>query len=655
MKVCAQCGNKIGKKDRFCGKCGCSMFNETIARSKYCLYCGETLEIKAKFCSKCGKSCEGDVSLSFLDEKKKTTENIELDFLKNQDNDARAQEEEDKIEEELLAIQQAEEEKRIAREEKERAEELRLKAEEEAKIAEEKIRKAEEKAKKAEEDAKRKAEEKARKAEEERRKAAEEAKRLEEKRILEEIEAKKKAAAEAKRIEEERRIAEEEAARKAEEEAARKAEKERLRAAEEEAARKAEEERLRAEEEAARKAEEEARKAEEERLKAEEEARKAEEERLRAEEARKAEEARRKAEEEAARKAEEERRLKEIEQLKEDATSFGIKALEKSHKSLELARVNLEAALDKFNVYYAHLTDDDFDDLGEVYVQIKELLGIIYYREHAFKLAIPLLKDAAEHDRMRARVYLAEWLLKNRKEIPKEPEYLLNLLLEALEDSEVTEHEDEKIIAIYTLGKIYAEGVGVKRDLEMAFKYYLEGAEMNNISCIAMVGQCYLYGEGVKKDTKTAFAWNEKAANAGNEKGIRNLAVSYDFGTGVARNAEQAIYWYKQLLDKLGNDRFAMYRIAYCLADPDRMYGAKPTAEVYQEALQYAEKAAEEGEDNANYIIGFYYTLALENKPDYNKAMNHFIKAANGGNAKAKEWINRFNKTGSGNYVLRNA
>ena len=619
MKVCAQCGNKIGKKDRFCGKCGCSMFNETIARSKYCLYCGETLEIKAKFCSKCGKSCEGDILLSFLDEKKKTTENIELDFLKNQDNDARAQEEEDKIEEELLAIQQAEEEKRIAREEKERAEELRLKAEEEAKIAEEKIRKAEEKAKKAEEDAKRKAEEKARKAEEERRKAAEEAKRLEEKRILEEIEAKKKAAAEAKRIEEERRIAEEEAARKAEEEAARKAEKERLRAAEEEAARKAEEERLRAEE------------------------------------ARKAEEARRKAEEEAARKAEEERRLKEIEQLKEDATSFGIKALEKSHKSLELARVNLEAALDKFNVYYAHLTDDDFDDLGEVYVQIKELLGIIYYREHAFKLAIPLLKDAAEHDRMRARVYLAEWLLKNRKEIPKEPEYLLNLLLEALEDSEVTEHEDEKIIAIYTLGKIYAEGVGVKRDLEMAFKYYLEGAEMNNISCIAMVGQCYLYGEGVKKDTKTAFAWNEKAANAGNEKGIRNLAVSYDFGTGVARNAEQAIYWYKQLLDKLGNDRFAMYRIAYCLADPDRMYGAKPTAEVYQEALQYAEKAAEEGEDNANYIIGFYYTLALENKPDYNKAMNHFIKAANGGNAKAKEWINRFNKTGSGNYVLRNA
>ncbi|MDE6712588.1 MAG: zinc ribbon domain-containing protein, partial [Lachnospiraceae bacterium] len=82
MKVCAQCGTKIGRKDRFCGKCGGTIFNETSAKTKFCVYCGVAMDAKAKFCPKCGKSNEGDISLSFLNEKKEVPEALELDFLK---------------------------------------------------------------------------------------------------------------------------------------------------------------------------------------------------------------------------------------------------------------------------------------------------------------------------------------------------------------------------------------------------------------------------------------------------------------------------------------------------------------------------------------------------------------------------------------------
>lgn len=221
-------------------------------------------------------------------------------------------------------------EERIKAEEdaKEKAEQERIKAEEEAKI------KAEQEAKLKEEEAKRKADEEAKiKADEEAKKKAEEEriKAEEEQRIKDEQDAKIKAEEEAKRkAEEERLKAEEDAKIKAEEEAKRKAEEEAKIKEEEEARKKAEEERIRTEEEAKIKAEEEARKKAEERIKVEEEVkRKAEEEAIKKAE----EEARIKAEEEARKKAEEERK-KAVEAVEISFASAG--------KDADLARKNAE-------------------------------------------------------------------------------------------------------------------------------------------------------------------------------------------------------------------------------------------------------------------------------------------------------------------------
>ncbi|MDE6529724.1 MAG: sel1 repeat family protein, partial [Lachnospiraceae bacterium] len=463
--------------------------------------------------------------------------------------------------------------------------------------------------------------------------------------------------------------AEEEAARKAEEEAARKAEEERKRA-EEEAARKAEEERIKAEEERKRAEEEAARKAEEERIKAEEErkraeeeaARKAEEERIKAEEerkraeeaARKAEEERIKAEEEAARKAEEERRKKEIEELCADAQSAGTKALNKAKKSVETARADLETALDKFHSYYQKAGKDvDNKEMKEMFCEIEENLGILYYQEKSYKLAAPLLKDASENGRNRAKVYMAEWCLRSRKELPEDPEELKKKLEEALADENLMKkYPEDQILANMILARIHLEGIGVKKNPAEAFKYYLKCAELGDVEAMAMVGNCYLYGEGIKKDTKTAFTWNEKAAKAGNERAIRNVAVSYDFGTGVKKDPKQAVEWYKKLLEILGNDRFAKYRIAICLSDPDREYGIKPTQEMYEEAVFYAKQAVEEGEKNANYILGYCYTFGKGVNKDHEQAYQYYAKAANQGHQKAKEKLNNFVKTNMG-YVYK--
>ena len=582
------------------------------------------------------------------------------------------------------AAKAAEEARKQAEEAEKKAAEEAAKAEEVArKAAEEAARKAEEERKRAEAEAARKAEEArlaaeaaARKAEEERRaaeeaakKAEEERKRLEEEARKKEEAARKQAEEECRRVETERRKAAAEAKRKAEEEA-KKAEEERIKA--EEAAKKAEEERKRAEEEAAKKAEEErkraeeeARKAEEERKRAEEEAaRKAEEERKRAEEeaARKAEEerlraeeeARRKAEEEAARKAAEERK-KELAALITSVEAAGKKALEGNKKGgVQKNRSEMEAALAGYQDYFRKSESGPEEmESPDTYLQIAERLGVMYYKEKSYKLAEPLLKDAAVNGRNLAKVYYASWMMRNRKEIPAENGYLKELLTEALADNGVKSNKDDKIKALYLLGRIHEEGVTVDKNLPEAFRYYKECAELNDPASMAMVGQFYLYGDGVAKDTKMAFTWNEKAAMAGQERAIRNLAIAYDFGTGTKRDAEKAVYWYKKLLEMVSNDRFAMYRIAYCLADPENEFRSNPTEAMYKEALDFATKALEGGEKKAEYIIGFYYTRQIGEGPDYNQAAAHFNKAANHGEEKAKRWLGRLIKNASGNYTLR--
>ena len=753
MRICANCGNKLGKKDRFCGKCGSSEINETTSifgfdfgpKTKKCIYCGTTLEGKAKFCWSCGKSTEGGISLSFLDEKKQSepsaqlggfapaqeqqpaevtqmaspaspapvqqSENVpELDFLKSPedfssslggnegsgithnpashlsgqtvehkkaDNSAMPQAavwsipqdpdqvptppplpeptshpaplristpDVDPAEAEKIA---AEEAAKRAEEERKAAEEAAKKAEEERKLAEEAARKAEEEKKRAEEEAARKAEEERKKAEEERKKAEEEAKKKAE-------EERKKAEEEAaKKAEEERKKAEEEAKKKAEE--AKKAEEERLK--QEEEKKKAEEERKKAEEEAKKKAEEArkaaeeaAKKAEEERKKAEEEAKKKAEEEAK----KKAEEERKKAEEEAARKAKEEAERKALAELRKDADTSATAAIKATKKGTPESYNELAAALDKYRDYEKKTGINMSDEAdNDTFISVEDILGTHYYDEDAFKLAVPLISDAARHGKAKSGLYYVDHVVRNRTLMPEDEGALKNILDKAMEDKDIMSNKDMKIKLLLLNAKIYKEGLTVKKNMETAFGYYKQAAELGSPKGTGYVGNCLLYGDGVKRDPKAAFEWNMKAAEAGEERGIRNVAVAYDYGTGIKHDALEAVKWYKKLLEIVSNDRFAKYRIAYSLANPDKIIGFRPDESQLKEAYDYAEAALEAGEGEAEYVLGYLKTLHVNGGPNYTESYTHFAKVANRGNEKAREWMAKFVKNGNGTYMFR--
>ena len=772
MKVCAKCGNKLGKHDKFCGKCGSSEITETKSsflsgiidfgpKQKKCIYCGTTLEGKAKFCFACGKPTEGGVSLSFLDENKNApvpegtgldfannealggdvqTENMlsaeenaasapeapkadvpELDFLKSAEDfssslgggvnsgvtqnpashlagDRKEPKKNDYVQPVAAAWsipqpgsagsvvgapapQPAEQEEmpqeslggnvapapipaapvpspvQAAPSAPSVSQQKPISDMEAARRA----LKEEEERRKQEEIRKRKEAEAARKAEEERRRAEEEAaKKAEEERKAAEEAAKK--AAEEKRLAEEEAVRKAEEERKAAEEAARKAEEERL--AIEEAARKAEEERKRAAEEAAKKAEEAkrlaeeaAKKAEEEKKRAEEEAARREEEaRKRAEEeaARKAEEERKRAEEEAARQAKIEEERKALEELLKTANENAKAALKDCEKGTITSINELEVALDSYKEYESKTgTKISECEDNDTFLCLEDVLGVHYYDERAYKLGVPLVKDAAMHGKALSAIRYSDWVIRNRSEVPEQQGLMVEMLTAALEDPKIIENKEEFIKAQLFLAKVYREGLTVKKDMQAAFKYYKACADDGNAVGIAMVGQCLLYGDGVKRDPKLAFEWNSKGAELGQERSIRNIALAYDYGTGVKRDPLKAVEWYKKVLEISSTDRFAKYRIAYCLANVDSVFGFKPTVDMYKEAYTYAQAALDDGEKDAEVVIGFLKTRPVNGLPNYNEAYAHFAKAANHGNEKAKEWLTRFEKKGNGSYTIR--
>ncbi len=97
--------------------------------------------------------------------------------------------------------------------------------------------------------------------------------------------------------------------------------------------------------------------------------------------------------------------------------------------------------------------------------------------------------------------------------------------------------------AEFDLGVMYAQGLGVLRDLNVAAQWYRKAADQGNAEAQFALGQMYSHGWGVPRDTADAIRWFEMA-NSVDSDGPPTDWMSID-GYGVQKDAEQAAYWYK--------------------------------------------------------------------------------------------------------------
>lgn len=177
--------------------------------------------------------------------------------------------------------------------------------------------------------------------------------------------------------------------------------------------------------------------------------------------------------------------------------------------------------------------------------------------------------------------------------------------------------------AQFELGCCYEHGTGVGQDARAAALWFKRASQQNHPAATLAFACCYRDGFGVPPDGNKAKALYEKAAELGEASAYIELSKMYSAENDNKDLAEAE----KVLLQALAAGNMD----AYCQLG--RMFEAEGDM---HKAAQFYEKAAENGDLQAQYDIGYMYKNGDGVKKDLEKGAKWMVLAAERGSAAAQ-------------------
>ena len=214
--------------------------------------------------------------------------------------------------------------------------------------------------------------------------------------------------------------------------------------------------------------------------------------------------------------------------------------------------------------------------------------------------------------------------------------------------------------AQFDLGCMYLDGDGVPQDFVEAVKWFRKSADQGYSRAQSSLGSMYEYGRGVPQDFVEATKWYSKAANQGNAVAQNNLGVIFTDGKFSPKDYLKAVELFRssanqgnvEALRNLGR----MYRngqgVVRDFAEADRLYyeaanhedtiaqlyvGCRYSlAQNHTEAVIWFDRAAEQGNVNAQLCLGAMYYEGIFFAQDFDEAFKWLIKASKQRDLEAK-------------------
>ena len=194
--------------------------------------------------------------------------------------------------------------------------------------------------------------------------------------------------------------------------------------------------------------------------------------------------------------------------------------------------------------------------------------------------------------------------------------------------------ERKKTYLQYRIGKMYLAGLGTDQSYETAALWLDRAAEKSHKYAQYTLAGLYAKGQGVEKDLKHAFELYHASAIQGNPYASYEMAKMFRDGTGTKKSAVQAEEHFQdafsgfQVLEEQSHDDKLQYRLGQML------YQGIGTEGDEEEAVRYWQQAAKLGNVNAQYALG---KLWLDTGTgDVQQAAAWLEKAANAGNTSAQ-------------------
>ena len=235
----------------------------------------------------------------------------------------------------------------------------------------------------------------------------------------------------------------------------------------------------------------------------------------------------------------------------------------------------------------------------------------------------------------------------------------------ALAAFHAVERQKKKRYAEYRIGKLYATGLGCKQDYGDAARWFHLSADKGYKYAQYSLAGLFRRGQGVEQDDARALELYTASAQQDFPYAAYELGKMYRDGIGCEKDAEASEQWYRQAfagfleLEQQSHDDKLQYRIGWMLLhgvgtgkdetaarewfeqaskldNPHAQYqlarmifnDPSSTPEQTAQALERLTKAAEAGQDCAQYALGKIYLDGQGAEKDIQKAVALFTLAA---------------------------
>lgn len=208
------------------------------------------------------------------------------------------------------------------------------------------------------------------------------------------------------------------------------------------------------------------------------------------------------------------------------------------------------------------------------------------------------------------------------------------------------EAQSGNALAMYDLGRMYADGLGMDADAEQSAEWYgkafrafcaLEPKGSKQTTYLQYrIGKMYDAGLGTQQNYAKAAQWYEKAVAADHKYAEYSLAGLYARGNGVEQNLVRAFDLYHRSADQ-GNP-YACYELAKMLREGVGTNSDPKAAEQYfQLAFQgFSKLEADAPDDKLEYRLGQMLHTGTGTEQDDAAAEALFEKSASAGNVYAQ-------------------
>lgn len=199
----------------------------------------------------------------------------------------------------------------------------------------------------------------------------------------------------------------------------------------------------------------------------------------------------------------------------------------------------------------------------------------------------------------------------------------------------------------YRIGKMHAAGLGTEQDYAEAAGWFEMAASRNHKYAQYSLAGLYYRGQGVSQDYEIAFQLYGKAAVQRVPYAYYEMAKMYRDGIGTEKNAdeaelnfEEAFYGFKRLEEQSHDDKL-QYRLGQML------YTGTGTEKDIPAAIEYLEKAARLGNVHAQYMLGRIYSDKDSGHVNSEKAVEWLTKAADSGSSMAQYALGKLYRDGT--------